>query len=110
MEINKKREKDVLIVSVKGRIDAVTAPDFEKNLMDFIGAGEKIFLLDMKQLEYISSAGLRSILAIAKVLKTKEGKLVFAGLQGPVKDVFKISGFGSIFNIFDSEAEALTKI
>ncbi|HNY73555.1 MAG TPA: STAS domain-containing protein [Syntrophales bacterium] len=110
MEINKKKEKDVLIVSVSGRIDAVTAPDFEKNLMESIGAGEKTFLLAMDHLEYISSAGLRSILAIAKVLKTKEGKLVFAGLQGPVKDVFKISGFGSIFTIFDTEAEALKQL
>jgi anti-anti-sigma factor len=107
MEISKKKEKDVLVTSVSGRIDAVTAPEFEKNLMESIGAGEKILLLRMNQLEYISSAGLRSILAIAKVLKAKEGKLVFAGLQGPVKDVFKISGFGSIFTIYDNEEEAL---
>jgi len=66
--------------------------------------------LDSSDLEYISSAGLRSMLAIAKVLKTKEGKLVFAGLQGPVKDVFKISGFGLIFTIFDTEAEALKQL
>ncbi len=110
MEISKKKEKDVLVVSVSGRIDAVTAPDFEKDLMESIGAGEKNLLLLMNKLEYISSAGLRSILAIAKVLKTKEGKLVFAGLQGPVKDVFKISGFGSIFTIFDNEVEALSQL
>jgi len=110
MEISKKKEKDVLVISVSGRIDAVTAPDFEKDLMESIGAGEKILLLLMNKLEYISSAGLRSILAIAKVLKTKEGKLVFAGLQGPVKDVFKISGFGSIFTIFDNEVEALSQL
>jgi anti-anti-sigma factor len=78
--------------------------------MESIGAGEKILLLLMNKLEYISSAGLRSILAIAKVLKTKEGKLVFAGIQGPVKDVFKISGFGSIFTIFDNEVEALSQL
>ena len=110
MEISKKKEKDVLVVSVSGRIDAVTAPDFEKDLMESIGAGEKNLLLLMNKLEYISSAGLRSILAIAKVLKSKEGKIVFAGLQGPVKDVFKISGFGSIFTIFDNEVEALSQL
>lgn len=107
MEISKKKEKDVLVVSVSGRIDAVTAPDFEKNLSESIVAGEKTFLIKMNQLEYISSAGLRSILAIAKVLKTKEGKMVFSELHGPVKDVFKISGFGSIFTIYDTEEEAL---
>ena len=107
MEINKKKEKDVLVVSVSGRIDAVTAPDFEKNLSESIGDGEKTFLIKMNQLEYISSAGLRSILAIAKVLKTRESKMIFSGLQGPVKDVFKISGFGSIFTIYDTEEDAL---
>jgi serine/threonine-protein kinase RsbW len=98
MEINKKKEKGVVIVSVSGRIDAITAPDFEKNLAEVIGTGEKTFLIRMDQLEYISSAGLRSILAIAKMLKAREGTLAFSELRGPVKDVFKISGFGSIFN------------
>jgi len=110
MEISKKKEQHVLVVSVSGRIDAVTAPDFEKKLMEYIGDGEKTLLLRMNQLEYISSAGLRSILAIAKILKSKEGKLVFAGLQGPVKDVFKISGFGSIFTIHENEEEALKQL
>ncbi|MDQ1277399.1 MAG: hypothetical protein QG555_439 [Thermodesulfobacteriota bacterium] len=107
MEINKKKGKDVLIVSVSGRIDAATAPDFEKNLSESIGAGEKAFLIKMDQLEYISSAGLRSILAIAKMLKPREGKMVFSELRGPVKDVFKISGFGSIFTIYNTEEDAL---
>jgi anti-anti-sigma factor len=107
MEINKKKGKDVLIVSVSGRIDAATAPDFEKNLSESIEAGEKAFLLKMDQLEYISSAGLRSILAIAKMLKPREGKMIFSELRGPVKDVFKISGFGSIFTIYNTEEDAL---
>jgi len=107
MEINKKKGKDVLIVSVSGRIDAATAPDFEKNLSESIEAGEKAFLIKMDQLEYISSAGLRSILAIAKMLKAREGTLAFSELRGPVKDVFKISGFGSIFTLYATEEDAL---
>jgi len=53
---------------------------------------------------------LRSILAIAKVLKAKGGKMLFAGLKGTVKDVFKISGFGSIFQIFETESDALKQV
>ncbi len=67
-------------------------------------------IINLSDLEYISSAGLRSILAIAKVLKAKGGKMIFACLKGTVKDVFKISGFGSIFQIYDSEEEALTQV
>jgi anti-anti-sigma factor len=110
MEINARKEKDIPVVSVKGRIDAVTAPDFEKNLSDLISSGEKTVIVNLGELEYISSAGLRSILATAKRLKTENGKMVFTGLKGPVEEVFKISGFYSIFTIFESVEVALNQI
>ncbi|MCX5807874.1 MAG: STAS domain-containing protein [Proteobacteria bacterium] len=110
MEINIKKEKGVPLVSVKGRIDAVTAPDFEKDLSDLIESGEKTVLVNLGELEYISSAGLRSILATAKRLKAENGKMVFTGLKGPVEEVFKISGFYSIFTIFESEEAALNQL
>jgi len=110
MEINSRKEDKGLIVSIKGRIDAVTAPDFEKSLSTWISQGETVLIVNLSELEYISSAGLRSILAIAKVLKAKGGKLIFACLKGTVKDVFKISGFGSIFQLYESEQEALSQV
>jgi anti-anti-sigma factor len=110
MEVKSRKEKESLIVSVNGRIDAVTAPDFEKSLSALIATGETRLVINLSELEYISSAGLRSILVIAKVLKTKGGKMIFSSLRGTVKDVFKISGFGSIFQIYDTEAEALNQV
>jgi anti-anti-sigma factor len=110
MEIQTRKEKSALVVSVKGRMDAVTAPEFERSLSDLISKGENTFLLDFGALEYISSAGLRSILAAAKKLKERQGKIVIAGLQGPVEEVFKISGFSSIFKIFATEETALKEI
>ncbi len=107
MEIEIKKEQETVVVSVKGRMDAVTSPEFEKNLTALISTGENKFLINLSQLEYISSAGLRSILLIAKQLKTRDGKIVFSGLQVPVKDVFDISGFGSIFKIYETEEESL---
>lgn len=107
MEITKRKEKNVAIVAVSGRIDAITAPDFEKNLDELIAAGERAILIDLTALGYISSAGLRSILSSAKKLKALSGEILFTGLQGPVEEVFQISGFKSIFKIFLSEAEAL---
>jgi anti-anti-sigma factor len=107
MEIQTRKEKKVLVVTVKGRMDAVTAPAFEKTLQDLIVTGENGFLIDLSELQYVSSAGLRSFLVLAKKLKLQEGELLFAGLQGPVDEVFKISGFYSIFKIFDSVKAAL---
>ena len=110
MDINTKKEKGIPVVSVKGRIDAVTAPEFEKSLSEIITSGEKTVLINLENLEYISSAGLRSILATAKRLKSENGKMLFTGLKGPVEEVFKISGFYSIFTIFESEGAALGSI
>jgi anti-anti-sigma factor len=107
MEITTRKEKNTTIVSVAGRIDAVTAPEFENYLSGLISQGELIFIVNLGSLEYISSAGLRSILATAKKLKAEQGDIKFTNLQGPVEEVFKISGFYSIFKIFDTDASAL---
>jgi anti-anti-sigma factor len=110
MEITKRKEKDIMIISVKGRMDAVTAPSFEEDMADLISKGEKAFIINFSKLEYISSAGLRSILAAAKQLKEKQGKLLFAGLVGPVQEVFKIAGFYSIFQAYDTEEAAINQL
>ena len=107
MQIQTGKEKNTVVISVKGRIDAATAPDFEKAIANLIAQGENTFLLELSGLEYISSAGLRSILATAKQLKPKGGNIFFSGLRGPVKDVFNISGFGTIFKIFETQEDAL---
>jgi anti-anti-sigma factor len=96
------KEKDITIVSITGRMDAVTTPETENRLMELINEGERKLLIDFQGLDYISSAGLRGILATAKKLKAERGDMVFAGLQGHVMEVFKISGFHSLFRIFDT--------
>ncbi|HON99306.1 MAG TPA: STAS domain-containing protein [Syntrophales bacterium] len=110
MEIEKRKEGGVLIASVRGRIDAVTAPDFDQAAAEIVAAGEKTLILETGGLEYISSAGLRSILALAKALKAREGRVVFAGLTGGPKNVFKISGFETIFAAYDTVEEALKNL
>ncbi len=110
MNIAAKKESNALVVAVSGRMDAVTAPEFEKSISGSIAQGEKAFVINLSGLEYISSAGLRSILACAKRLKEQNGKLIFSGLQGHVKEVFAISGFHGIFKICDSDAEGLKAI
>ncbi len=110
MEIQTRKEKAAVVVSVKGRMDAVTAPEFDKKMIDLISKGEKTFVVNLVELDYISSAGLRSILALAKKLKEQAGKILLAGVRGSVEEVFKISGFSSMFKMFDSEESALREI
>lgn len=107
MEITTHKENAAIVVSVKGRIDAVTAPAYE-NAMKGLLEKESVFILDFQNLEYISSAGLRVILATAKSLKAKSGRMVMAHVVGTVREVFDISGFGAIFSMYDSVDEALS--
>jgi anti-anti-sigma factor len=108
MEIeNTGKEEGRFIIAVTGRMDAVTAPEFENRMLDWIDAGETQLIVDLGGLEYISSAGLRSILTIAKNLKTKQGKLVLCALRDTVKEVFEISGFSTIIPVCESVGAAV---
>jgi len=108
MEIIKSgKENNALVVKVNGRMDAVTAPEFEKTVGLWIDAGEKCFVVDLSSLEYISSAGLRSILVIAKKLNAINGKILLAAIEESVNEVFEISGFNSIIPIHDTVQAAI---
>lgn len=110
MEITNRKEKDAMVVSIKGRLDAVSSPEFEKELEKLIAEGEKDFVIDFAEIDYISSTGLRSILETAKKLKEKEGKLLLASLKNVVKEVFEISGFSAIIPIYESVESALCEV
>jgi anti-anti-sigma factor len=110
MEIETRKEENATVVSVTGKMDAVSAPVLEKELSQLMADGEKGFILDLGQLDYISSAGLRVILATAKRLKEKEGKILLASLQDMVKEVFEISGFSAIIPIYESVESALNHV
>jgi anti-anti-sigma factor len=110
MQIDATKEGNVVVMSLKGRLDAVASSEFETRLSDWISKGDNNFLLNFGDLEYISSAGLRIILATSKKLKERKGKIFLTGLHGPVEEVFKISGFMSIFRVFATAEAALKEI
>lgn len=110
MDIQIRKESSASVLTISGRMDAVTAPEFEKVLLLSVSEGVTAFIVDFQHLEYISSAGLRVLLASAKLLKGKSGQIRFANITGTVKEVFDISGFCSIFQIHDSAAAALAEI
>ena len=110
MEILRRKEKDALVISLKGRLDAVTSPALEKELTDLMAGGERFLVMDLGDLDYVSSAGLRSILVGVKRLKEKQGKLLLASLKSVVREVFEISGFSTIIPIFESVDSALSSV
>jgi len=109
VEITVSKDQNAMIVSVAGRMDTVTAPDFQNKMEEVLGQGQKEILVDFEKLEYISSAGLRAVLMAAKQAKAGGGTFLCCGLRDMVKKVFNISGFSSMIPVFDSVDEALTR-
>ena len=107
MQISVKTTNEVKVLAFEGRLDTRTSPDAQQQLTRLIEAGEIRFLVNFEKLDYISSAGLRVLLAAAKQLKGVDGELRICGLNEVVREVFDISGFTTIFKVFGSEPEAL---
>jgi stage II sporulation protein AA (anti-sigma F factor antagonist) len=110
VDFQTQKEAKGTVVAVTGRLDAVTAPDYEKRMHELIDAGEARFVVDLDRLDYISSAGLRGLLVTAKLLKAKSGQMRFANVKGNVKAVFDMSGFAAMFQVDDSVAAALAAL
>ncbi|WP_462323480.1 STAS domain-containing protein [Desulfoplanes sp.] len=110
MEFEQIKQDGAVVLKVGGRMDAVTAPEFESACTSIIDGGDKNICVEMAGVEYISSAGLRSVLLIGKKLKGLGGGLAFYNLSGMVGEVFKMSGFSSIFPVGESQDDALAKL
>lgn len=113
LELKVERYADVLVISTGGRIDYQNAEAFKSALMPYIEncrAGGDQVVLDLSGLEYVSSAGLRVLMIAAKESKARNGKLLAVALQPVVREIFEISRFNLVFEIFDSVADALAKI
>lgn len=107
MEILTSKQDGKNILQVKGRLDATSSPNLEKELLALLDAGEKDYVADLAGLEYISSVGLRVLLMAAKKAKSAGGKVVLSSLNDHVHEVFEIAGFTAIFPIYSSLDEAI---
>ena len=97
MTINKNKEDNVLTISLTGRLDTVTAPELEAELEKSLDNSTEVFF-DFAELEYISSAGLRVILAAQKVMNT-QGKMIIKNVNETISEVFEVTGFSDILTI-----------
>lgn len=94
-------------MEIKGRMDVIAAMEYEKAIATCLQNGDRKFVVDLNALDYISSAGLRSLLTGAKKIKEAKGTANFCNVKGVVKEVFAMSGFDSILPVFNSIKEAM---
>jgi anti-anti-sigma factor len=110
MDLQTRIENNATVITISGRLDAVTAPEYEKRIRELIDSGNIHVVVDFEQLDYISSAGLRGLLLMAKLLNAKGGQACLANVKGNVRSVFDMCGFCALFKIENSVAEALAAL
>lgn len=98
------------LISIAGQLNSGNSTSVENEITGLIDRGDHRLLLDLSSLEYISSAGLRVVLVVAKRLKAERGQLILFGMQPQVREVFEISGFLSILEVAPTREEAISRI
>ncbi|HEX5320337.1 MAG TPA: STAS domain-containing protein [Stellaceae bacterium] len=110
MDIVREERDGAAVVKLAGRFDSSVAASAETELSAALGAGAPHIAIDMTGLDYISSAGLRVLLVMARKVQQAAGKVALFGLNPNVREVFTVSGFDTIFSIQPDAAAALAQV
>jgi anti-anti-sigma factor len=110
LEIRNEVADGVAYCRIVGKIDALTSADLQAAVGSAISAGNPRVILDMREVTYISSAGLRVIVMTAKQAKAANGGLAVFGLQPATREVFEIAGLRTVIPIASNETEARSKL
>ena len=107
MNISTRDDGQIRIIDLVGNMDTNTAPAAEAEISRLTDEGTIKILTNLEKLDYISSAGLRVLLATTKQLRSSGGDLRICCLNEVVQEVFDISGFSTILSVFATEADAI---
>jgi len=107
MKLESNTIDSVTVVEMEGNLDTNTSVDAQEHINALIDDGAVKLLVDFAKVDFVSSAGLRVLLATAKRLGGSGGSLRICGLNEAVNEVFEISGFSTILDVFPSRDEAL---
>lgn len=107
MNITLSKVGEINVVQIEGRLDTTNYGELEHHLSTLTDNNELMVLLDLEKLEYISSSGLRILLMFLKKIKAADGRFMLCGLSPDIREIFEISGFINIFEIFENQDAAL---
>ena len=110
MQIESNRQGNIGVVTLAGRMDAESAPQFEKVCEDLLKDGVARLVVGLGDLHYVSSMGLRSFLILAKQAQSKGGSMVLCGMKGFVREVFEMTHVTQLFPLFDTTDDALQQL
>lgn len=110
MTIESTTERNARVVRISGRMNEEMALQFEHACRDSLEAGCKFLVVDIAELQYISSLGLRSFVRVAKEVRAADGVTLLCGMKGMVKEIFDMAHMGGVFQTFDSVDAALASL
>ena len=110
MDIITTREKDTLIAELKGRLESSNADEFQRAIVDALEPKDKALVIDLTQLSYVSSAGLRSFALVAKATKSTNIPFAICCLTQNVMDVFNTSGFSHFIAVHEDRPSAVSAV
>lgn len=110
MLITELRRDGILVVAPSGRIDSTTSEVLRLRLWQFVGGGERNLIVDFVAVDYISSAGLRVMLGLARRVLDASGRLVLCGMPDSVHQVFDLAGFVPLFTIEPTRDVAFARL
>jgi anti-anti-sigma factor len=109
MELIESNTDGVTIVEPRGRMDTVSAKPFGDRVVELIRSGCRQIVIDLRHIQYISSAGFRALLIARKQSADAQGRLVLCGLSAEVRRLFEMSAFTEMFTICGTREEGLAK-
>ncbi len=96
-----------VIIEIEGRLDTTNFSQLENKIFGHVDSGKINILVDCKDMDYVSSSGLRIFLMSLKKITSLDGQFVLCDLQESIHEIFEISGFTSIFKIYENQEKAL---
>lgn len=102
MEVKINNEEKNITAELAGRLDTAAAQVFATSIQPLIDNADKTIILNCKDLEFISSSGLRLFLSLRKAAVAKGGKVIISNIKSEIKQVFTITGFMSLFEFLDN--------
>jgi anti-anti-sigma factor len=112
MEIHEHQQNGILVISINGQVDSATGPALSDKLDSVINQGHLHLVLDLSEVPYMSSAGLRALSIALKAIRAcdENGDICLANLSKTVAHAFRISGFNQVFSIYETVPEAITAL
>lgn len=107
LNIEESFQGDIAILSIKGKLDTNLSCSLEKKAVSLIKEGHTKLILDLSEVNYINSSGLRMLLSIKKQIKSLPGKLIVCSLTPEVLEIMKICGFDHVLEISENKEEAI---